>query len=75
MEGGRGKGREGGFLSLGNESEHSDLLSLLVEFVKYFIFYVFQNFICLLAALHHIWDPSSSTRDQTGAPYIGNKKS
>ena len=32
-------------------------------------------FICLLAALHCIWDPSSSTRDQTSAPYTGNKKS
>lgn len=71
-----GGGREAGFLSLGSKSEHQICSHCLWNLWNTLFFMFFKTlFMCLLAALHSIWDPSSSTRDQIGAPYIGNKKS
>ena len=69
-------GGEAGFLSLGSKSEHQICSHCLWNLWNTLFFIFFKTlFMCLLAALHSIWDPISSTRDQISVPYIGNEKS
>ena len=71
-----GGGGEAGFLSLGSKSEHQICSYCLWNLWNTLFFIFFKTlFMCLLAALHSIWDPISSTRDQISVPYIGNEKS
>ena len=68
-DGGGGWGREAGFLSLGSKSKHQICSHCLWNLWNTLFFMFFKTlFMCLLAALHSIWDPISSIRDQISVP-------